>query len=172
MNTKARYLMVGILLITLSLVAFNAPLLAQEATEPAATEDPCTAIIEAGMLPQDATMPMATEDPALDSCLETLSTTVVNLTSPFQLATRVAPASTETVASATEPATPDSVYIPITIVNSNSHADVGRVWVTWHDPSTGALTVTLSAYAMRVSYYNMSLDVTVPPNVVNVGIRY
>ncbi len=166
LQSKVRFLLIGVLLMTLSLAAVNVRLMAQDSPEPAATEEACPAIIDAAMATQDASMPVATEDSALDSCLETLSTIVVDMSSPFQLATRVA-----ATPATTEAATPDSVYIPITISHSNSYADVGRVWVTWHDPSTGALTVTLSAYGMRVSYYNTSLDVTVPSDVVNVGIR-
>ena len=173
MFMKARYLTVGILLMTLSLAAFQAPLQAQDTGKSAATEDPCPATIDAAMATQDATMPVATEDPALDSCLETLSITVMDASSPTQLATRVAavPVATEPVAPATEAAGSNSVYIPITVNHSNVFADAGRVWVTWHDPSTGALTVSLSAYNTRISYYNMGLDVTIPNNVVNIGIR-
>jgi len=173
MHMKARYLTIVALLITLSLAAVHAPLLAQDSPAPAATEDPCTTSIDAAMATQDATGPVATEDPALDSCLETLSTTVMDMSNPTGVSTRVPimPAATEAVAPATEPATPDSLYIPITIIRSNNLADAGRVWVTWHDQTTGALTVTLGAYGLRLSYYNMGLDVTIPANVLNIGIR-
>jgi hypothetical protein len=96
----------------------------------------------------------------------------MDTSSPTGVATREAvPTATETVASATDAATPDSFYIPITISHSNSYADAGRVWVFWHDPTTGALTVTLGSYGTHLSYYNMGLDITIPNNVVNVGIR-
>ncbi len=166
MNAKARYLTVGILLITLSLATLQAPLHAQDTGNPEATEDSCPAIIDAAIATRDATMPVATADPALDSCLETLSTTVVDATSPTGVTAREAAQPT-----ATEPATPDSVYIPITLIHSNLLTDAGRVWVTWHDPTTGALTVTLGSYGLRLSYYNMGLDVTIPNNSVDIGIR-
>ena len=63
------------------------------------------------------------------------------------------------------------VYIPITIDHANEHADAGRVWVTWHDPSTGDLKVSLAAQNVRISYYNTGLDITVPYDVVDIGIR-
>lgn len=171
MHTKMRYLTVGILLITLSMVAFQASLQAQEATEPAVTEDDCTAIIEAGMLPQDDTALATPEDSALDACLESLSTTVLDTATLSIAATNELGASdaTETVSPAV--AQEDSVYIPITVIHSNIFADAGRVWVTWHNSTTGALTVGLRAYNQRLSYYNMGLDITIPDDVVNIAIR-
>jgi hypothetical protein len=180
MHRKARYLTIGVLLIVLSLAAFQAPSHAQDTGEPAATEDPCPAIIEAGMQPQDNTAPVATEDPALDSCLEALISTGADATNATDLATpdtslatqeAVVPAATEAVGSATEAAESDFVYIPITVIHSNIFADAGRVWVIWHDPTTGALTASLGAYNTRISYYNMGLDITIPNDVVNIGIR-
>lgn len=171
MDMKARYLTVGILLITLSMAAFQAPLHAQEATEKAVSEDDCTAIIEAGMLTRDDATPMATDVSALDSCLESLSTTVLDTATLSITATQEAgaPDATETVSPAV--AQEDSVYIPITVIHSNIFADAGRVWVTWHDSTTGALTVALRAYNQRLSYYNMGLDITIPDDVVNIAIR-
>ena len=170
MNMKARYL-TSVLLIALSLAAGHATLQAQEATEPAVTEDDCTAIIEAGMLPQDDTAPAATEDPALESCLESLSTTELDTASMSISATQeaAAPDATETVSPAVEQS--DFVYIPITVIHSNIFADAGRVWVIWHDATTGALTVALRAYNQRISYYNMGLDITIPDDVVNIAFR-
>jgi hypothetical protein len=178
MHRKARFLMVGVLLITLSLAVFQAPLQAQDTGEPAATEDPCPAIIEAGMQPQDSTAPVATGDPAFEPCLEALVSTeadATDLATPdTSLATEeavVPPVATDAVGPTIEATEPDFVYIPITVIHSNIFADAGRVWVIWHDPTTGALTASLGAYMWRVSYYNMSLDVTIPNNVVNIGIR-
>jgi hypothetical protein len=176
MHMKARFLMVGVLLITLSFAAFQSPLQAQDTGEPAATEDPCPAIIEAGMQPQDNTAPVATEDPALETCLEALISTGTDATATpdMSLATEetvVPPAATDAIGLATEAAEPDFVYIPITVIHSNIFADAGRVWVIWHDPETGALTASLGAYNTRISYYNMGLDITIPNNVVNIGIR-
>jgi hypothetical protein len=177
MHMKARYLTIGVLLIMLSFAAFKAPSHAQDTGKPAATEDPCTAIIEAGMQPHDNTGPVATKDSALESCLEALASTgmdATNLATPdTSLATRgaVVPAATDAVGPATEAVDADDVYIPITIIHSNIFADAGRVWVIWHDPSTGALIASLGAYNTRISYYNMGLDITIPNNVVNIGIR-
>jgi hypothetical protein len=171
MDIKARYLMVGILLITLSMVAFQASLQAQDAPEPEVTEDSCITIIEAGMKSQDDAAPMATDAPALDACLESLSTTVLDTATLSIAATNELGASdaTETVSPAV--AQEDSIYIPITVIHSNIFADAGRVWVTWHDSTTGALTVGLRAYNQRLSYYNMGLDITIPDDVVNIAIR-
>lgn len=180
MDMKARYLTIGILLLTLSLVTFQAPLQAQDTGEPAATADSCTAIIEAGMQPQDDKAPVAAEDPAFESCMEALATTrtdATNATTPatqdVSLATQeaVMPAATDPADSATGIVGSDFVYIPITVIHSNIFADAGRVWVIWHDPSTGALTASLGAYNTRISYYNTGLDITIPNNVVNIGIR-
>lgn len=154
MYMKVRFLMVGVLLITLSCTALQILLQVQDTGEPTSTEDPCIAIIEAGMQPQGNKEPVATEDPALESCLEAL-----------------APTDMDAVGSTTIVAGPDDIYIPITINHSNSFADAGRVWVIWHDPSTGELTASLAAYNTRISYYNMGLDIKIPNNVVNIGIR-
>lgn len=171
MYKNMRSLIVGILLICLSLAAFNVPLQAQEATESAVSEDDCIAIIEAGMLPQDNTAPMATDAPSLDACLESLSITELDTASMSITATSEVGAAeaTETVSPAV--ADEDSVYIPITVIHSNIFADAGRVWVIWHDATTGALTVGLRAYNQRLSYYNMGLDITIPDDVVNLAIR-
>jgi hypothetical protein len=61
--------------------------------------------------------------------------------------------------------------MPITVIHSNIFADAGRVWVIWHDSKIGALTVALRAYSERISYYNMGLDITIPDDVENIGIR-
>ena len=66
MRLKACFLLIFALLLTLSLAAGHTPLQAQDSTEPAATEEPCTAIVEAAMQPQDSTTPVVTEDPALE----------------------------------------------------------------------------------------------------------
>lgn len=170
MQLKARFVLILVLLIALSLAAGYATLLAQEATEPAVSEDDCKAIIEAGMLPQDDSAPEATEDPAFASCLESLSATELDAASMFDSATQEAtPEVTETVSPAV--AQSDFVYIPITVIHSNIFADAGRVWVIWHDATTGALTVALRAYNERISYYNMGLDITIPDDVVNIAFR-
>lgn len=85
MRLKARYLTVGILLIALLFAAFELPSHAQNTGEPAAAEDPCTAIIEAGMQPPDETETVATEDPALESCLEALILTGTDVTDTINL---------------------------------------------------------------------------------------
>lgn len=171
MKTKARYLTIGVLLITFSIAALHVPLQAQEATEPAVTEDDCTAIIEAVMLPQDDMALATPEDAALDSCLESLSTTELDEDTMSIAATKeaAAPDATETVSPVV--AQDGYVYIPITVIHSNIFADAGRVWVIWHDSTTGALTVGLRAYNQRLSYYNMGLDITIPDDVENIAIR-
>jgi hypothetical protein len=168
LKTKARYLTIGVLLITFSMAALHVPLQAQEATEPAVTEDDCTAIIEAGMLPQDDTALATPEDSALESCLESLSITELDTASMSISATpeAAAPDATETVSPAV-----GYVYIPITVIHSNAFADAGRVWVIWHDATTDALTVALLSYNERISYYNMGLDITIPDDVVNIAVR-
>jgi len=172
-NMKARSLMVGVLLVALAIVAFRGAVQAQETLEPAVTEDDCTAIIEAGMLPQDDTAPapVATEDSALYSCLESLNTTELDSASVSISATKelAAPEATEIVSPAV--AQSGFVYMPITVIHSNIFADAGRVWVIWHDSTTGALTVALRSYNERISYYNMGLDITIPDDVVNIAIR-
>lgn len=197
-SMKMRYLTIGVLLLMLSFAAFKLPSHAQDTDDPAATEDPCTAIIEAGMQLHDNTGPVATEDPTFESCLEALvsmrtdatpdtnlvirdardealvstGTDATNLATPDTSLTNQDASvmdATDTIGPATEAA--DNIYIPITIIHSNSFADAGRVWVIWHAPSTGALTASLGAYNTRISYYNTGLDITIPNNVVNIGIR-
>jgi len=170
-NMKARCLKVGILLIALSLATVHTTLQAQGTGDPAATEDACIAVIQDGMLPQHDTEPVATEDPALVPCLESLSATELDAATLFISTTReaVAPDATEIVSPAVEQS--DFVYIPITVIHSNIFADAGRVWVIWHDPTTGALTVALRAYNERISYYNMGLDITIPHDVVDIAFR-
>lgn len=157
MQMKARFMIMVLLLIILSFAVFQALLQIQNAGQPVATEDTCISIIEASLQPQDNTGSVVTEDPALESCLETLAST--------------GRSATDTVNSASKVEGTDEIYTPITIVHSNILADAGRVWVIWHDPSTGALIVSLGAYNTMISYYNMGLDVTIPKDVVNIGIR-
>ena len=174
MQLKARFLLMVVVLITLSLAALQASLQAQGSTEPAATEEPCISIVEAAMQPLDNTATAATEDPALDSCFEALASAGTDVATPdASTATLepIAPAATDAVDTTTEDGEMADVYIPITIDHANALADAGRVWVTWHDPSTGDLEVALGAQNMRVSYYNTGLDITLPYDVVDIGIR-
>lgn len=152
MRMKTRFFVMGVLVMILAFAAFQA---LQKTQQPAESEDPCTAVIQAGMQSQNNTGAAATEDAALVACLEALA-------SPGMSAK-------DSIGPALEG--PNDSYISISISYSNTLADAGRVWVIWHDPSTGALAASLGAYNTRLSYYNMGLDITIPINVVNIGIR-
>ncbi len=161
MNTKARYLMIGILLITLSLAAVHAPLLAQDSPEPAATEDPCVAIIEAGMLPQDDTAPEATEDPALYSCLDAF-VAAETTAPPAPNAALLDESSTSRSATAAD----NAPFHSITVMN-RTEDHVARFWLTWHVPGTGALVALGSGTILA----GLSGTLPIPSGAVAIGIR-
>ena len=161
MTMKSRYLTIGILLITLSLAAFQAPLLAQDSPEPAATEDPCTAIIEAGMLPQDNTAPAATEDPAFASCLDAFDAAETNST-PAPNTALLDESSTSRSAAGAD----NAAYHSITVMNRSTEF-LGRFWLTWHVPGTGALVAVGSGVILA----GTSGTLPIPSGAFGVGIR-
>ncbi len=180
MSMKMRYLTVGILLMTLSLAAFKAPLLAQDSPDPAATEDPCLAKLDLAWENLDENAPDVFEDPAFMECLDTLETVgedpakdpelasvIESLATPeavandivdnTNLATQQAPALRDNAS--TEPHN----FISVT----NSCSCMVRFWVSWFDGVTGALGAAGSGEFTMAS----SRVVWVPSNAKNISVR-
>ncbi len=161
MFMKARYLTLGILLICLSLAAFHAPLQAQDTPEPAATEDPCIAIIEAGMEPQDNIAPAATEDPAFASCLDAFDAAETNATPAPNTALLDESQTSRSAAGAD-----NAPFHSITVMNRSTEF-LGRFWLTWHVPGTGALVALGSGTILA----GLSGTLPVPSGAFGIGVR-
>ena len=166
MYIKARYLTVGVLLITLSLAAFQAPLQAQDTGDPAATEDPCIAILDAAMQSQDAAAPDATEDPALTACLDALDTTGTDAANATDQASQDSQAAAEPIPTATQPPADTAAYHSITVTNQSTEF-IARFWLTWHVPQAG----TLIALGSGTILAGTSGTLTIPSGAVAIGIR-
>ena len=166
MDMKVRYLTVGVLLITLSLAAFQAPLQAQDTGDPAATEDPCTAIIDAAMQSQDTAAPDATEDPALTACLDALDTAGTDAANATDQANQDTQATVEPIPAATQPPADTAAYHSITVMNRSTEF-LGRFWLTWHVPGTGALV----ALGSGVILAGTSGTLPIPSGAFGIGIR-
>lgn len=185
MNMKTRYLTIGVLLMTLSLAAFQAPLQAQDTGDPAATEDPCTAILDAAMQSQDTAAPDATEDPALTACLDALDTMGTDTASATDQAPSDAQdtampdatdatdqvnqdtqATSEPIPTATRPPADTAAYHSITVMNRSTEF-LGRFWLTWHVPGTGALVALGSGNILA----GASATLPIPSGAFGIGIR-
>jgi len=180
MELKARYLTISTLLITVSFAAFNAPVQAQDTGEPAATEDPCLAILDAAWESLDEAAPDVFEDPAFMACLDALDTVGQDpgedpeLASAIEsLATQeaVAPNTTDNPSPHTQdtPAPPEAeTGIPrIFIYVTNSGSFMVRYWVSWFDGATGGLVAIGSGEFPS----HTSRVIWVPSNATNVSIR-
>ncbi len=159
-NMKACYLIIAVLLMTLSLAALKAPLQAQDSPDAAATEDPCTAILDAAMATQDATAPDATEDAALAACLGDLDNAGADS------ANTASPLSAESQTSRSASAADNAQFHYITVTNRSTEF-VGRFWLTWHVPGTGALVALGSGTILA----GLSGTLPVPSGAFGIGIR-
>jgi hypothetical protein len=180
MNTKMRYLTVGILLITLSLATFHAPLQAQDAPEPEATEDACLANLELAWESLDEDTPDLFEDPAFMACLDALDTVGQDPAEDPELASAIESLATQEAAApnTTDNSSPDTQGTPTPpeaepglprtfFYVTNSGAFMVRYWVSWFDGVTGALGAAGSGEFAA----NSSRVVWVPSNAKNVSIR-
>ncbi|MBZ0295262.1 MAG: hypothetical protein K8L99_22050 [Anaerolineae bacterium] len=185
MLIKVRYLMVGILLIILSLAAFQAPLMAQDEPEPEATEDPCLANLELAWesldwesLDEDE--PDVFEDPVFMACLDALETVGQDPAEDPELASVIenlatpeaaAPTTTDNSSPDTQGSSTRLNVAPAAGTNfvyvTNSGFFMVRYWVSWFDGVTGALGAAGSGeFAI-----NSSRVVWVPSNAKNVSLR-
>ena len=184
MHIKARYLMVGILLITLSLAAFNAPLMAQDTGDPAATEDPCIAILDAAIANLDTAAPDAMEDPAVTACLgdlyatwtdtsnasdqasqDSLDTTGSDTANTTDQASQDTQATAEPSPTATRPPADTAASHSFSVLNNT--AKFARFWLTWHVPQTGTLIALGSGNILAGN----SRSLNIPSDAVAIGIR-
>jgi hypothetical protein len=184
MHIKARYLMVGILLITLLLAAFSAPLMAQDTGDPAATEDPCIDILDAAIANLDTAAPDATEEPEVTACLGDLYTIATDTSDASDDASQDSPdttgsdtanttdqasqdiqATAEPSPTATRPPADTAASHSFSVQNSTNR--VARFWLTWHVPQTGTLIALGSGNILAGNAGSLSI----PSGAVAIGIR-
>lgn len=180
MRIKARYLMVGTLLITLSLATVHTTLQAQDTGDPAATEDACLANLELAWESLDEDTPDLFEDPAFMACLDTLETVGQDPAEDPELATAIESLATQEAAApnTTDNTIPDTqdtpapteaeTGIPRTFIYvTNSGSFMVRYWVSWFDGATGGLVAIGSGEFPS----HTSRVIWVPSNATNVSIR-
>lgn len=184
MRIKARYLMIGIMLITLSLAAFNAPLMAQDSPEPAATEDPCIAILDDAIANLDTDALDVFEDPEVTACLgdlyttwmdtsdvsdqaseDSLDTTGSDTANTTDQASQDTQATAEPSPTATQPPADTAASHSFSVFNNTSR--LARFWLTWHVPQTGTLIALGSGNILAEN----SSSLTIPSDAVAIGIR-
>ena len=147
----------GVLMLIIAFAGSRAPIRAQGTPEPEVTDNPCLstqmatpeATPEDGAVAQDTPEAEATQTP----CLATPE------------APTEAQATPTPTAVVTETVSDGSIFIQ----DGNAMAPVIRIWVTWHDRSTGVLITNPPTYLAITD--SEGIKITIPKNAVNIGIR-